>query len=95
MPLSTDNSMNKAVQYGLVRGLKAGYPDLNIVPLLPVSCGKKATTPRSPLASGPSSLNIDEASEGSIVLERLLLCLVSTPVQPTVIPLVLMYDHSE
>ena len=36
-------------------------------------CGGKATTSRSPRASGPSSLNIGEASESSIVCARLLL----------------------
>ena len=37
-------------------------------------CEKEATTPRSPRASGPSSRNIGEASEISIVVTRLLEC---------------------
>ena len=36
--------------------------------------GKNAATPRSPRTSGPSSRNMEEASESSIAAARLLLC---------------------
>jgi hypothetical protein len=64
----------------LVRSEMAGNNQSMFSSLTP--CGKKAMTPRSSRASGPSSRNIGEASESSIVAARLLECCAwSTPVR--------------